>query len=95
MPLGVFSSGWFANNTTLSDPQYAFMKKNASTINQNVKLLWVSMCGKADIAYENCRVMLEKFTEIGINYEYSEYPGGHTWPVWRHDLYRLAPLLFR
>lgn len=93
--LGVFSSGWFANNTTLSDPQYAFMKEHATAINSNIKQLWVSMGGKADIAHNNCQVMLKKFDEMNIKYTYSEYPGGHTWPVWRHDLYSFAPLLFR
>jgi enterochelin esterase-like enzyme len=93
--LGVFSSGWFANNTTLSGPQYAFMKENATAINNNVKLFWVAMGGKEDIAYENCKAMLKRFDEMGIRYQYSEYPGGHTWPVWRNNLYRFAPLLFR
>ena len=93
--LGVFSSGWFANNTTLSDPQYAFMKENSKAINNDVKLFWVAMGGKEDIAYENCKVMLKKFDSMQINYQYSEYPGGHTWPVWRNNLYKFAPLLFR
>jgi enterochelin esterase-like enzyme len=93
--LGVFSSGWFANNTTLSDPQYAFMKENAAKINSNVKLLWIAMGGQEDIAYNNCKVMLAKFDEMNIRYTYSEYPGGHTWPVWRNNLYKFAPLLFR
>ena len=93
--LGVFSSGWFANNPTLSDPQYKFMKDNATAINTNVKLLWVAMGGKEDIAYNNCNVMLGKFKEMNINHTYSEYPGGHTWPVWRNNLYKFAPLLFR
>jgi enterochelin esterase-like enzyme len=93
--LGVFSSGWFANNPTLSDPQYGFMKDNAAAINGNVKQLWVAMGGKEDIAYENCKVMLSKFDEMNIKYTYSEYPGGHTWPVWRNNLYMFAPLLFR
>lgn len=92
--LGVFSSGWFANNTTLSEPQYSFMKDHASEINSNIKLFWVAMGGKEDIAYENCKVMLKKFDELGIKYQYSEYPGGHTWPVWRNNLYQFAPLLF-
>jgi enterochelin esterase-like enzyme len=92
--LGVFSSGWFANNTTLSDPQYAFMKENASAINANLKQFWIAMGGREDIAYNNCKVMLSKFDEMNIRYTYSEYPGGHTWPVWRHNLYSFAPLLF-
>ncbi|QHT71695.1 esterase [Rhodocytophaga rosea] len=93
--LGVFSSGWFANNPTLSDPQYAFMKENASNINTNLKHLWISMGGKEDIAHENCRVMMKKFDELGIKYQYSEYAGGHTWPVWRHDLFEFAQLIFK
>jgi enterochelin esterase-like enzyme len=93
--LGVFSSGWFANNTTLSDPQYAFMKENASAINSDIKSLWVAMGGKEDIAYENCKVMLKRFDDMNIKYSYSEYPGGHSWPVWRNNLYQFAPTLFK
>ena len=92
--LGVFSSGFFANNTALSDPQYALMKANAGTINTNLKQLWLSMGGPADIAYANNKVMRTKMDELGIKYVYSEYPGGHTWPVWRHDLYLFAQGLF-
>jgi enterochelin esterase-like enzyme len=93
--LGVFSSGWFANNTTLSDPHYTFLKSNVSAINRDIKNFWIAMGGEEDIAYKNCEVMLEKYDEIGIKYQYSEYPGGHTWPVWRNNLYKFAPLLFR
>ena len=93
--LGVFSSGWFANNTKLSDPQYDFMKKNAATINNNVKQFWISMGGKEDIAYNNCKIMLSKFDEMNIKYNYSEYRGGHSWPVWRNNLYNFAQLLFK
>lgn len=93
--LGVFSSGWFANRTEISGPQYEFMKNNAATINKNLKSLWISMGGEEDIAYRNCKVMLAKFDELGIRYTYSEYPGGHTWPVWRNNLYNFAQLLFR
>ena len=93
--LGVFSSGWFANNPKLSDPQYAFMKDNASTINNNLKHFWISMGGKEDIAHQNCQVMMKKFDEMGIRYQYSEYAGGHTWPVWRHDLFMFSQLLFK
>jgi enterochelin esterase-like enzyme len=93
--LGVFSSGWFANNPKLTDPQYAFMKDNASTINNNLKQFWISMGGKEDIAYQNCQVMMKKFDEMGVKYQYSEYAGGHTWPVWRHDLFKYSQLLFK
>lgn len=93
--LGVFSSGWFANSTTLSDPEYAFMRSNKATINNNLKSFWIAMGGQEDIAYNNCKVMMAKFDEIGIKYQYSEYPGGHTWPVWRNNIYNFAQLLFK
>jgi enterochelin esterase-like enzyme len=91
----VFSSGWFANQPALTTPQYDFMKSNAATINSNLKSLWVAVGGKEDIAYNNCKVMLQKFDEMGIKYTYSEYPGGHTWPVWRNNLYNFAQVLFK
>lgn len=93
--LGVFSSGWLAGQKTLSDPQYAFMKDNADKINGQLELFWIAMGGKDDIAYNNCRIMLSRFDEMNIKYTYSEYPGGHTWPVWRNNLYNIARLLFR
>ena len=93
--LGVFSSGWWANNTELSDPQYEFMKNNVTTINSNLKQFWLSMGGEEDIAHDNCEIMMKKFDEMGIHYKYSEYPGGHTWPVWRHDLFEFSKLLFK
>jgi enterochelin esterase-like enzyme len=32
---------------------------------------------------------------MGVKYQYSEYAGGHTWPVWRHDLFMFSQLLFQ
>ena len=94
--LGVFSSGWIMPmQNKIADAQYDFMKENASDINANLKLLWIAMGGKEDIAYKNCQVMLGKLDGIPIKYTYYEYPGGHTWPVWRNNLYNFAPLLFR
>jgi enterochelin esterase-like enzyme len=94
--LGVFSSGWILPmQSSVADAQYDFMKKNSDIINKNLNLLWISMGGKEDIAYTNCQVMLSKFDEMKIKYSYSEYPGGHTWPVWRNNLYKIAPLLFK
>ena len=92
--LGVFSSGWLPNQKNISDRQYEYMKKNSGAINDKLTL-WVAMGGKEDIAYENCQVMLSKFKELNIKYTYQEYPGGHTWPVWRNNLYMFAPLLFK
>ncbi|HMO62686.1 MAG TPA: alpha/beta hydrolase-fold protein [Ferruginibacter sp.] len=93
--LGVFSSGWWANQPALATPQYDYMKAHASEINSNLKNFWIAMGGEEDIAYKNCKIMLSRFDEMGVKYTYSEYPGGHTWPVWRNNLYNFAQLLFR
>jgi enterochelin esterase-like enzyme len=94
--LGVFSSGWIMPmQRGIADAQYDFMKINADALNSHLKLLWIAIGGKEDIAYKNCQIMMGKFDELKIKYMYSEYPGGHTWPVWRNNLYHFAPLLFR
>lgn len=93
--LGVFSSGWWANQPELANPQYEFIKNNTATINKNLKSLWISMGGKEDIAYANCKIMMGRFDEMGVKYSYSEYPGGHAWPVWRNNIYNFAQTLFK
>ncbi len=92
--LGVFSSGWIGKDNEIADGQYEFMTKNSAKINKNLDNFWISMGGERDIAYENGKRMISRFDDMGIRYTYSEYPGGHAWPVWRHDLYKFAPLLF-
>ena len=93
--LGVFSSGWWANQSDLTTPQYDFMKANAEKINANLKQFWISQGGKEDIAWQNCQIMLSKFKEFNIKYTYSEYPGGHTWPVWRNNIFNFTQTLFK
>jgi enterochelin esterase-like enzyme len=94
--LGVFSSGWIPSmQVDLANAQYNFMSVNAEKINTDLKQFWISMGGPEDIAYKNCKIMLSKFDEMKIKYTYSEYPGGHTWPVWRNNLFNFAQLLFK
>ena len=94
--LGVFSSGWILPmQSKLADAQYEFIQKNIDMIKSNLKLLWIGIGGREDIAYNNCQAMCSKFKEMDIKYIYDDYPGGHAWPVWRHDLYEIAPLLFK
>jgi enterochelin esterase-like enzyme len=94
--LGVFSSGWILPaQSGIADAQHEYLKKNNESIRRNLKLLWISIGGEEDIAYKNCQVMRSTFDELKMAYTYSEHPGGHTWPVWRHDLNGFAQLLFR
>lgn len=92
--LGVFSSGWLPFYQKIADDQYEFISKNKAAIDSQLRLLWIAMGGKEDIAYQNCQNMLKEFDTLKLKYTYSEYPGGHTWPVWRNNLYHFAQLLF-
>ena len=94
--MGVFSSGWIipAQND-IANKQYDFMKTNIDKIKNNLNLLWIGVGGKEDIAYNNCQSLLKKLDELKVKYTYSEYPGGHTWPVWRNNLYNFAQMLFK
>jgi len=94
--LGVFSSGWIVPMMkNVSDKQYAFLKENTDKVNGNLKSFWISEGGKEDIAWKNGQIMLGKLDELKIKFTYSEYPGGHTWPVWRNNLYNFAQVLFK
>ncbi|HTL06850.1 MAG TPA: alpha/beta hydrolase-fold protein [Chitinophagaceae bacterium] len=94
--LGVFSSGWIVPMmNSISDKQYAYLKDNAEKVNSRVKAFWISEGGKEDIAWKNGQLMVARFKELGIQHSYTEYPGGHTWPVWRNNLYNFAQLLFK
>lgn len=92
--LGVFSSGWLPFYQKVANDQYEFIDKNKAAIDSQLRLLWIAMGGKEDIAYQNCQNMLKEFDTLKLKYTYSEYPGGHTWPVWRNNLYNFAQLLF-
>jgi enterochelin esterase-like enzyme len=94
--LGVFSSGWIIPMmSNIADAQYDLLQKDSASVNKNLKQFWIAMGGKDDIAYKNGQLMLEKLKLLNIRFSYSEYPGGHTWPVWRNNLYNFAPLLFK
>jgi enterochelin esterase-like enzyme len=94
--LGIFSSGWIMSmQQDLANTQYDLMNKNLDKIKGNLKLIWIGIGGKEDIAYNNCQTMKSKFDEMGLKYIYSDYPGGHAWPVWRNNLYNFAQMLFK
>lgn len=93
--LGVFSSGWLPSQKEIAEQQYAYLNEHTETFNENMDLFFLAMGGKEDIAYENNQRMMKRFDQIGIEYQYYEYPGGHTWPVWRDNLRVMAPKLFK
>ncbi|WP_319481461.1 alpha/beta hydrolase-fold protein [uncultured Draconibacterium sp.] len=93
--INVMSSGWFTNNKEMYETGDKRLKEIAPTLTKTVKLLKFTQGGPEDIAYTNGKEMLKVFDKNGIDYEFSEMPGGHTWPVWRNDLKNFAPVLFK
>lgn len=97
--VGVFSSGWWAQQSSHmnmnNEKYYSLLEARPDYFNKQFREFVITMGDKEDIAYENCRIMCERFKKIGINYSYFDYPGGHTWPVWRESLYLFAQKIFR
>jgi len=89
------STGWFSNNAEMWAEGEKLLKENAAKCNKNVKLFWVAMGGKEDIAWQNCQNMMKLFDQYGLKYKYSEKPGGHTWFTWRDNLYEFSQMIFK
>ncbi len=83
--IGGFSSGGGSYANLVSDPE-ATTKK--------IKLLWVS-CGDADGLMKTSKSFHEGLEEKKIPHIWHVDTGGHTWPVWKNDLFLLSQKLFR
>ena len=68
---------------------------NATLANEQLKLLWLS-CGDRDTLVGTIsRNFLAGMQEKGVNHMWHVDSGGHTWPVWKNDLYIVSQRLFR
>lgn len=93
--INVMSSGWFTNNKEMYQNGDKRLAEIATTLNKTARYLVFTQGGPEDIAYNNGKEMLKVFDKNGIRYEFGEMPGGHSWPVWRHDLYMFAQRIFK
>jgi enterochelin esterase family protein len=87
------STGYFPDQLKILEEKYSSVLKNPE-INK-LKLFWIAMGGEKDIAYQNGKNVLALFDKYGIKYKTNDYPAGHTFITWRHNLYEFAPLLFK
>lgn len=92
--LGVFSSGWFPTTRADLVQKHLRLLRNPA-IKTGTKLLWVTVGGPQDIAYNNNFATLDLLKRYHIRYRFAQGTGGHVWNTWRHDLLRFAPRLFR
>jgi enterochelin esterase-like enzyme len=59
-----------------------------------LRLLWVS-CGDKDGLMSISKPFHEDLTQMDVPHIWHVDSGGHTWPVWKNDLYLLSKMLFR
>lgn len=93
--INVMSSGWWQEQKQLFEQGDRRQMEIAPVLNKSVRYLLFTQGGPEDIAYKNGLAMLEMFKKHGVKYDFSEMPDGHTWHVWRHDLYNFAQKLFK
>jgi enterochelin esterase family protein len=87
------STGYFPQQLKTLEEKHSAVLKNPE-INR-LKLFWIAMGGEKDIAYQNGKNVNALLDKYGIRYKTADYPAGHTFITWRHNLYEFAPLLFR
>ena len=68
--------------------------KNPGETRAKLKLLWIS-CGDKDGLMDTSRNYHVFLKENNIPHIWHVDSGGHTWPVWKNDLYHIAQRLFR
>jgi enterochelin esterase-like enzyme len=83
--VGAFSGGGGSAADLITDPAAATKK---------LRLLWVS-CGDQDRFMNASKSFHAALEEKKVPHVWHVDSGGHTWPVWKNDLYLVAPLLFR
>jgi enterochelin esterase-like enzyme len=87
--VGVFSAAPRAESEAatafLADPDAAGKK---------LRLFWLS-CGDQDRALEANKKFHALLADKKVAHVWHEDKGGHTWPVWKNDLYLVAQMLFR
>jgi enterochelin esterase-like enzyme len=83
--VGGFSSALFGATDLVSDGADAAKK---------LRLLWVS-CGDKDRLLKGSEAFHAALEKKKVPHVWHLDAGGHTWPVWKNDLYLLAQMLFR
>jgi len=64
------------------------------TANDKLRLLWLS-CGDRDNLMNVSRSFHQDLTDMNVEHVWHIDSGGHTWPVWKNDLYLISQLLFQ
>jgi len=83
--VGGFSSALFGNANLIKDGPDATKK---------LRLLWVS-CGDKDSLLKGSEAFHQSLEKLQVPHIWHIDSGGHTWSVWKNDLYLISQMLFR
>ncbi len=83
--VGGFSSAIFGGSNTLIPDAEASKK---------LRLLWVS-CGDSDNLMNSSKSFHTALEDKKVSHLWHVDSGGHSWPVWKNDLYLVSQLLFQ
>jgi enterochelin esterase-like enzyme len=85
--------GGFSSAPNTAPP--AQLVPDPAAASKQLKLLWVS-CGDQDSLFNISKGVHDYLTERNVPHVWHiDVGGGHTFPVWKNNLYHLATLLFR
>jgi enterochelin esterase-like enzyme len=83
--VGGFSSALFGTAELIKDGPDAIKK---------LRLLWVS-CGDKDNLMKGSEAFHQSLEKLQVPHIWHVDSGGHTWTVWKNDLYLISQMLFR
>jgi len=92
--VSIWSAGLFNGSAEDYEAQYPEFLNKADWINSNVDYFSL-VVGTDDFAHPGSRLLSETLDKHGIDHEFVETGGGHTWINWRAYLADFAPRLFR
>lgn len=84
--------GGFSSAPNTSSPEQLVPDPDAAA--EKLRLLWVS-CGDEDSLFDISEGVHDYLAERNVPHIWHVDSGGHTFPVWKNDLYHVATLLFR
>jgi enterochelin esterase-like enzyme len=83
--IGAFSGGGGKAAKSIGDPD---------AVGKKLRLLWIS-CGDKDNGFKANEGFHTFLEEKKVPHVWHVDSGGHTWPVWKNDLYLMSQMLFR
>jgi len=67
--------------------------KDGDDAAKKLRLLWLS-CGDKDSLLKRSEAFHESLGKLKVAHVWHVDSGGHTWPVWKNDLYLISQMLF-